>query len=324
MNVKSDTMKKNNYPDFALGTWSWGTGMFGGDHVFGNNIAEEQLKEVFDIAMSKGFNLWDTAFVYAMGGSEKLVGKFATEYDREKLFLSTKFTPQLARMFGNSVEKMCDNSLKLLKTDYIDIYWIHNPADVKRWTPGLIPLLKSGKVKSVGVSNHNIEEIKLANDILGEEGFKISAVQNHYSLLYRSSEKGGVLDYCKENDIQFWAYMVLEQGALSGKYDTSHPLPENSDRGKMYNPILPQLEKLISLLKEIGESHGGYNVSQVAEAWAIKKGTVPIIGVTKPLYIDDAIGAASLVLSDEEMALIEQTAEEANVNTKGGWEHSME
>ena len=314
----------SNYPKFALGTWSWGTGMFGGDSVFGNKLTDAQLKEVFDTAISKGLNLWDTAFVYAMGGSEKLVGEFASAYKRDDVLLSTKFTPQCADMFGNSVEKMCDNSLQLLRTDYIDMYWIHNPADVERWTPGLIPLLKEGKVRAVGVSNHNIDEIRRANEILGKEGFKVSAVQNHYSLLYRSSEKGDVLDYCKENGIQFWAYMVLEQGALSGKYDTKHPLPEDSDRGQMYNPILPRLENLIGILREVGASHGGYNVSQVAQAWAIGKGTLPIIGVTKPKYIDDAIGAASLTLTADEVARIEEAADAANVDTRGSWEHSME
>lgn len=99
-----------------------------------------------------------------------------------------------------------------LGLDYIDMYWIHNPMDVERWTPGLIPLLQSGKVRKVGVSNHNIKEIRRANEILGKAGFRVSAVQNHFSLLYRSSERGGVLDYCKQNSIQFWAYMVLEQG----------------------------------------------------------------------------------------------------------------
>ena len=64
---------------------------------------------------------------------------------------------------------------------------------------------KSGKVRRVGVSNHNIKEIRRANEILGAAGFRVSAVQNHFSLLYRSSERGGVLDYCKQNGIWFWA-----------------------------------------------------------------------------------------------------------------------
>ncbi len=159
-----------------------------------------------------------------MGESERILGQLAKDYNRADVQISTKFTPQIAEVFENSVEKMADASIERMGCNYIDIYWIHNPMDVERWTPGLIPLLKSGKVKRVGVSNHNIKEIQYANEILGKAGFKVSAVQNHFSLLYRSSEKGGVLDYCKENDIEFWAYMVLEQGALSGKYNYCCPL----------------------------------------------------------------------------------------------------
>ena len=195
----------------ALGTWAWGAGAFGGDTVFGSKTDVENLKPVFDAAMKAGLNLWDTATVYGMGESEKILGTFVAGEKRESVEVSTKFTPQLAEVYENSVEKMANASIERMGCDYIDIYWIHNPMDVERWTPGLIPLLQSGKVKRVGVSNHNIKEIRRANEILSEAGFKVSAVQNHFSLLYRSSEKGGVLDYCKENGIEFWAYMVLEQ-----------------------------------------------------------------------------------------------------------------
>ncbi len=116
----------------------------------------------------------------------------------------------------------------------IDIYWIHNPMDVEKYTPMLIPLAKNGQIRRIGVSNHNLAEIKRANEILGTAGLKISAVQNHYSLMNRSSETSGILDYCRENGITFFAYMVLEQGALSGNYDTAHPFTTDSDRGRTY------------------------------------------------------------------------------------------
>lgn len=91
-----------------------------------------------------------------------------------------------------------------------------------------IPLAQSGKIGKIGLSNHSLTEIKEAADILAKEGLKISAIQNHYSLLNRSSETSGILDYCKENDSIFFSYMVLEQGALTGKYNTEHPFPEDS------------------------------------------------------------------------------------------------
>ncbi len=307
----------------ALGTWAWGAGAFGGDAVFGSKTDVNNLKPVFDAAMQAGLNLWDTATVYGMGESEKILGTFVTGVPREAIEVSTKFTPQLAEIYDNSVEKMAMASIERMGCDYIDIYWIHNPMDVERWTPGLIPLLQSGKVKRVGVSNHNIAEIKRANEILGEAGFKVSAVQNHFSLLYRSSEKGGVLDYCRENGIEFWAYMVLEQGALSGKYNKENPLPEESDRGKKYNPVLEQLAALTDEMTAIGKKYDA-SCSQVGIAWAIAKGTMPLIGATKERHVIEAAEAAKVVLTAEEVARLEALADATGIDARGGWEHPMD
>lgn len=314
--------KNNKKPAVALGTWSWGEGAIGGNEVFGNHLGEKELRPVFDEAMKKGLNLWDTAAVYGMHASENILGAFVKEYPREDIILSTKFTPQIAGVSPDPVADMCNGSPQRFGTDYIDIYWIHNPADVERWTPYLIPLVKSGKVKRVGVSNHNLEELKWAESILAKEDVHISAVQNHYSLLYRSSEYGGILDYCKENDIEFFSYMVLEQGALSGKYDTKNPLPLGSGRAATYNPILPQLEKLIEFMREISNKYST-SVSQIAIAWAICKGTTPIVGVTKSSQVEDAAKAASITLTEDEMNEMEQLAEQAGVDTRGSWEHPM-
>lgn len=311
-----------NLPKIALGTWSWGAGFAGSDQVFGNHLTTDELKPVFDAAVKSGLNLWDTALVYGMGSSEKVVGEFIKDYPREDLFISTKFTPQFAKESANPVEEMLHQSFENLGTEYVDFYWIHNPVEAPKWVSGLIPLLKSGKVKNVGVSNHNLEQIQQANDILAKEGFRISAVQNHYSLLYRSSEDAGILDYCNRNDITFFAYMVLEQGALSGKYNTQNPLPEGSGRGNTYNKILPQLEELTNAMRTIGERKNA-SVAQIAVAWAIAKRTLPIIGVTKIDQVEEMVKASVIELSQDEMDTLETLAAKAGVDTKGSWEESM-
>lgn len=314
-------MKK--LPKIALGTWSWGTGANGGDAVFGNSLSDEQMKSVFDTAVQSGLNLWDTAAVYGMGDSEKALGKLIRRYSREDLILSTKFTPNIAdEQAAHPVSAMLEESLSRLGVNNIDIYWIHSPKDVEKWTSALIPLLQAGKVKSVGVSNHNLEQIKRANEILGAAGYSVSAVQNHYSLLYRASEDVGILDYCKEHNITFFAYMVLEQGALSGRYSPQNPMPEGSGRAATYNKILPQLQALTDAMKEIGATKGA-SVAQVAIAWAISKGTLPIIGATKVHHVGDAAKAAELHLSKDEIAWIEKLSVEAGVNTRGSWENNM-
>ncbi|HEY0685621.1 MAG TPA: aldo/keto reductase [Steroidobacter sp.] len=307
----------------ALGTWAWGDSGESGAGYFGSSLTQAGLEKIADTAHAAGFTLWDTAVVYGMGRSETVLGQVLKRFPRSDYQLSTKFTPQAAGTGDDPVADMLERSLARLGTDYIDIYWIHNPADVARWTPHLIPLLKSGKVKHVGVSNHNLTQIKLADRILGEAGFRVEAIQNHYSLLYRSSEDAGIVDYCRNHGIPFFAYMVLEQGALSGKYSPENPLPEGSNRAETYNGMLPQLKALTDKLASIGQSQGAA-APDVATAWAIAKGTTPIIGVTKANYIDGLVRATQMTLSSDDIAELEALADAAKVNTRGWWEKEMQ
>lgn len=312
----------NKLNKIALGAWAWGQGAVGGDQVFGNNYTANDFKPVFDKASELGFKIWDTAAVYGMGSSEAILGGFIKEVSRDTVYISTKFTPQIANGSNTSVEDMLNGSLERLQTNYVDIYWIHNPADVERWTPYLIPLLKSGKVKDVGVSNHNLAELKRAEEILKKEGFRVSAVQNHYSLLNRSSEESGLLEYCNKNDITFYSYMVLEQGALSGKYNTQNLMDPNSERGTAYNPIMKEIELLTNALKAIGNKYS-VTAAQIAIAWAIAKNTLPIIGVTKVEQVIEAHNTAQIVLKKDDIRYLEDVAKSINVSTIRGWEKDM-
>lgn len=309
-------------PKIALGAWSWGSGAAGGDQVFGNHLSSKDLKPVFDKAMECGLNLWDTAAVYGEGSSERILGSFVKDVRREDVILSTKFTPQIASDSLDAMQEMIDGSKERLHTDFIDIYWIHNPMDVEKWTPDLIPLAKSGQIKAIGVSNHNLAEIKRANEILAVEGLKISAVQNHFSLLHRSSEKAGILDYCKKNDITFYAYMVLEQGALTGRYTEANPFLVGTGQGDSYNPHLKELTALIDELRIIGTRFNASS-AQIATAWAIAKGTLPIIGVTKVKQVEEAADAAQIELTKEEVSRLEKLGDETDVHTLREWEKEM-
>lgn len=309
-------------PAVALGTWAWGDSGEAGEGYFGSQLSEVGLRQVIEKAQSNGFTLWDTAAVYGMGRSEKVLAQALTGYDRSEYQLSTKFTPQLAGDGDDPVADMLGQSLERMGTDYVDLYWIHNPADVARWTPLLIPLLESGRVKHVGVSNHNMEQIALADQILGEAGFRVEAVQNHYSLLYRGSERAGILEYCREHDVRFFSYLVLEQGALTGRYSPANPLPEGSNRAGAYNGILPQLQALTDRMGAIGQSRGA-SAADVATAWALAKGTTPIIGVTKASYIDGLARARAMELAHDEIAELEALADATGVDTRGWWEQEM-
>lgn len=305
-------------PKIAMGAWAWGN-----DGTFGDHYTAEDLKDVYEAAMNKGLNLWDTAVAYGMGTSESILGELAKDTDKKDIILSTKFTPQIEDGTPEAMEHMLEGSMERLHADVIDVYWIHNPMDVEKYTPMLVPLARKGLIKQLGVSNHSLQELKRAEEILGESGLKISAVQNHFSLLNRSSEDSGILDYCKQQGMQFYAYMVLEQGALSGKYSIAHPFPQESDRGKVYNPMMADIEKLTEALREVGDKYG-ISTAQTAIAWAIAKGTLPIIGVTKVSQVEDAAKTAEITLSAEDMRMLEKKADELNVAVIRYWEKKME
>jgi aryl-alcohol dehydrogenase-like predicted oxidoreductase len=308
-----------NLPKIALGAWAWGN-----DGTFGNNFTAESLRPIFDTAMKNGLNLWDTAYAYGMGTSEKVLAGFLKDLPRESVLVSDKFTPQCADASSPTAMKdMIEMQLGLMELDRFDIYWIHNVWDAPKWTQELAKYFEGKEdVPLLGVSNHNLAEIKQANEILKGHGLKLSAVQNHYSLINRSSEDSGILEYCRENDIHFFAYMVLEQGALSGKYDTAHPMPEGSARAQTYNPVLNKLEILNAELKKLADKYG-VGAAQIPVAWAIAKGTLPIIGVTKENQVEDAVKAANVVLTDEETAELEKVADSLELNVIRMWEKEM-
>ena len=113
--------------------------------------------------------------------------------------------------------------------------------------------------------------------------------------------------------------MVLEQGALSGKYNVANPLPEGSMRAATYNKALPQLAKLTDAMAEMGKAQG-VSAAQIALAWAIHKGALPLVGATKVHHVTDAAKATQVVLTDEQVAQLEQLAKDTGVDTRGGWE----
>ncbi len=306
-------------PKIALGAWAWGN-----DGTFGNNLTAETLRPIFDTAMKNGLNLWDTAYAYGMGTSEKVLAGFVKDLPRDSYLISDKFTPQCADASSPAaMQDMIEMQLKLMELDRFDIYWIHNTSDAPKWTEELAKFFEGKEdVPLLGVSNHNLAEIKEANEILKAHGLKLSAVQNHFSLINRSSEDSGILDYCKENGITFFAYMVLEQGALSGKYDTKHPMPEGSARAETYNPVLDKLEVLNAELKKLADKYG-VGMAQIPVAWAIAKGTLPIIGVTKENQVLDAVKAANVTLTAGETAELEKTADSLGLNVIRFWEKEM-
>ena len=316
-------VKKEILPKICLGAWAWGN-----DGTFGNNLSSKNLSSIFDLAMENDLYLWDTAYAYGMGTSEKTLSNCIKQkkYNRNNYLISDKFTPQcIDSSAKNPFKEMIEKQLTLMNLNTFDIYWIHNVTDAPKWIEELAKYFKDKKkdeIPLIGVSNHNLSEIKQAKEILNKYDLKLSAVQNHYSLLNTSSETSGILEYCKENNIHFFSYMVLEQGALSGKYNTKNLMPENSERGKIYNPQMDKIETLIKELKEIADAHK-VSVAIIPIAWAICKGTIPIIGVTKNEHVEDAVKAKDIKLEEEEIFHLQRVANNLKVNVIRFWEKEM-
>ena len=312
----SFTINNKQLPPIAVGTWGWGTGANGSGIVFGSKPDHDRLKESFDIAYGSGFTLFDTAHVYGMGTAEKLLGEFA---DGKQIILSNKYTP-VSKFSEDKVSSMYGESLRDLGDRKPDIYWLHQPKYIEETLTCLCKMQKEGKIGSIGVSNFGLEQLRLADKVVKKNGCTIAGVQNHFSLLFRESLDNGVVDWCSKNGAVFFAYMVLEQGALTGRFTSKNPLPFFSRRGMAFTrQRLKKIEPLLAELEDVGKAHG-LTVSQTSAAYAIARGTLPIIGVTKPYQAADLAKIASAPLSSDEAARLEKAADDTGVRVKAGWE----
>ncbi len=126
------------------------------------------------------------------------------DFGIDDVIISSKFTPTSKYKQGQ-VKKSLARDLEEFKRNYVDIYWLHLPNDIKENLSEIIGLYNEGKIHHVGVSNFNLDECKLAKRILESAGIPLYGVQNHYSLINREWEQSGLVDWCKANGVSFWA-----------------------------------------------------------------------------------------------------------------------
>lgn len=301
--------------EVMIGTWAWGPGFNGSKQVFGNNYDEEILRETFERAVNLGLTRWDTAAVYGMGSCEKLLGKFIN--GRDGLFISTKFFPDKKFREG-ALEKSFHESMTRLNLKSADLFWIHKPNNLTKNLQEAVPLLQDGRIRSIGISNVSLKDIRTAEDILSREGLSLGAVQNHFSLLRNDQQP--LIDYCNSKGITYYAYMVLEQGALAGRYNVTCPFPLLSMRRLAFPKS--KFRKIESLLKLMEQTALKYNIdkSQIPVLWVIAKGAVPIIGITKPVYAERLAEALQVDLTPEEIEQLTSEAAATGIRQQGSWE----
>lgn len=290
----------------AIGTMAWGTSIYG-KIVQGKEVDKQTLIQTLDMIDKSDLTLIDTAHKYGFGYAEKLIGNHGCN----NLVISTKFTPGNRKKAG-ALTKAFEQDLIDLHREYVDIYWLHLPIKIEQNLKEIIPLYKDGKIKRVGVSNFNLEEMKQAKNILSKEGISLYGVQNHYSLLARDWDDNGVIRWCHENKVKFYAWSIMEQGALTGKTHFS----KLSVRGFMYNKKLVRLKPLFETMNILGKRYG-LSIAQVNIVWAVSKGIVPICGCRKPYQVQELAKAIETRFAEDEIEQLEKAAKDTGVTIKG-------
>lgn len=297
----------------AIGFGAWAIGGAGWQFSWGNQDDTDSIKAI-RAALDAGINWIDTAAVYGLGHSEEIVAE-ALKGVSKKPYVFTKCERRwgadsqiFPSLKADSIRQECEDSLRRLKVDVIDLYQVHWPqpeADIEEGWTEMARLKEQGKVRHIGVSNFNVDQMKRAQKIA-----PITSLQPPYSLLARDVEKE-ILPFAKANNIGVIVYSPMGAGMLTGGMtrERAVSLPENDWRSRNPNFKEPKLSRnleLVELLRKIAERHGR-TPGEVALAWTLHNPAVTgaITGMRRPDQVPGVIGALEFRLTDAEAAEIE-------------------
>ncbi|CAJ1368732.1 unnamed protein product, partial [Effrenium voratum] len=241
----------------------------------------------------------------------ELLGQFLRESGAKDVQVATKFAAFPWKLDRQDVVKACKGSLERLGTNSIDLYQIHFPSVWKNevFWDGLGDCFEQGLVKAVGVSNYGSAAVRAISKTLGERGIPLSSNQIQYSLLYRYPELNGMKATCDELGVKILAYSPLALGALTGKWTSESP--PKGPRAALAEKLLKDSNwsTLLAAMKDVASQHGDKTtLSQVAIAWTMAKGTIPIPGVRNVRQAEDNLGARRLKLSANELQALDAAA----------------
>src|SRR5580704_12985991 len=286
----------------GLGTWQFGSREWG----YGTSYADREARAIVRRALDLGITLFDTAEIYGLGRSERILGAALGE-DRDSAFLATKIFPLLP--IAPVVEQRAVASANRLGVRRLDLYQVHQPNPVVRdgtIMRGMRALQRVGLVGEVGVSNYSLDRWRAAERALGQ---RVLSNQVQYSLVARSPEQD-LLPFAASTGHLVIAYSPLAQGLLSGRYHRDHRpanrvragsalfLPENLDRAG----------DLIATLREVADAHSA-TPAQIALAWAIHRpAVVAIPGASSVDQLESNVAAADIDLTEDEEAALHAAA----------------
>ncbi|HCU42096.1 aldo/keto reductase [Leuconostoc falkenbergense] len=299
--IDKDVVNQLNHKAAKLGI---GTNKVGGHNLF-DGLRDQDGYDLVKEALDSNIQMIDTAFMYGLGRSEEIIGDVLQNYPRENFKIATKAAqdPNNDLKINNTpafLTQAVDDALTRLKTDYIDLFYIHFPDDdtpKDEAVDALTKLKQAGKIKAVGVSNFSLEQIKEANKDGG-----VDFVEDHYNLVDREAETK-LWPYLKENNIQFVPYFPLASGLLTGKYQ-----PEDSSKFKQFSA--DQFHKImtgIDVVKQIASSHQA-TVAQTVLAWYIKNPDIAVVipGARQPQQVADNAATLKVGLSDDDYQTIDR------------------
>lgn len=293
--------------ELSLGTMTFGT-------EWGWGADYDTSKAIFEAYANAGGNFIDTANRYTEGTAERWVGDFITA-DRDHWVLATKYTlfdrkgdPNFSGNHRKNLMRSVHESLKRLKTDHIDLLWVHawdNTTPVEEVMRGLDDLVSQGKVHYIGISDTPAWIVSHANTLADWRGWsRFVALQVEYSLIQRTPERD-LLPMAKAFDLAVTPWAPLAGGALSGKYLKGEKgrVPENSIRVNERNVKIAQV--VVSIADDLGVSP-----AQVALNWLLQKNQtiIPIVGARTAQQMEDSLGCLSFKLSDEAISELNEVS----------------
>lgn len=293
----------------GLGCWA-----FAGGNVWGVQEEKDSVDTV-RAALDAGINFFDTAEMYGDGKSEEVLGKALQDCRHQVVIASKAASPNLSQ---EDIIKACEQSLKRLRTDYLDLYQIHWPnrsVPLEETVAGLEQLVQQGKVRAVGVSNFGVKDL---DDIL--KLTNIATDQLPYSLLWRPIEHS-IQPKCVDNNVGILAYSPLSQGLLTGKYRAADEVPQGLTITRFYSHersnarhgeagMEAETFAAIARLREICEAIG-VTMGNMAIAWLLRQAGVSsvIVGARKPQQLNENIKAADVELADEVLKALTEATE---------------
>lgn len=287
-----------------------------GCNNFGPRLDAARTADVVSAAIDAGVTFFDTATLYGSGKSEEFLGR-AVGSRRSQVIISTKFgyPGETDGADGSPayIRKAAEASLKRLRTDYIDLYFLHRPdpkTPIADTLGALNELVKAGKVREIGCSDFSVAQIEEAEAASAANGFaRFVSVQNEYSLFVRDPEKG-VLQECEKRGLGFLPYFPLANGLLTGKYRKGKPWPTGtriSNEKKKADEVTDAKLDVVEKLARFAESRG-HTMLEVAFAWLLAHKAVSsvIAGATSPEQIRANAAAAAWELGANDLQEIDR------------------